>query len=224
MITEKNVKARIVLADDHAVLRNGMRYLIEAEPDMEVVGEAEDGSRIQALVEEIRPDIAIIDLSMPEMNGVEALRRLKASNSLCKVMILTVHEDRSYLREALEAGAAGYMLKRAAADELVHAIRIVRKGGVYVDSRLVDKLLNALALGRPLSGAVSDQLSEREEQVLRAVAEGYSNKEIAATLDISVKTVETYKARSMEKLGLRSRVDIIRAARGQGWLRALENE
>jgi DNA-binding NarL/FixJ family response regulator len=211
-------KSRIVLVDDHAVLRNGMRHLIEAEPDMEVVGEGEDGTAVQGLVDSLNPDIVILDLSMPEMSGADAIRRLKTSNAACKVLVLTVHEDRSYLRELLEAGALGYMLKRAAAEELIHAIRAIAGGSVYVDPRLANKLISSLIEKKPASGTPSEKLTAREEQVLRSIAEGYSIKEIAAQLEISVKTVETYKARSMEKLGLCSRVDIVRTARERGWL------
>ena len=215
----KTRKSRILLVDDHAVLRNGMRHLIEAEPDMEVVGEAEDGSAVQRLVDELQPDIVVMDLSMPEVSGVEALRRLTAAQAACKVLVLTVHEDRSYLRELLEAGALGYMLKRATADELVHAIRAIAAGSVYIDSRLANKLISSLVDKRPKGdSSLRETLTSREEQVLRSIAEGYSIKEIGGMLEISVKTVETYKARAMEKLGLRSRVDIVRTAREQGWL------
>jgi two-component system, NarL family, response regulator NreC len=215
-------KSRILLVDDHAVLRQGMRHLIEAEPDMEVVGEAEDGSLVEQLVAKLAPDIVIMDLSMPEVGGGEALRRLKAANLPCKVLVLTVHEDRSYLRELLEIGALGYMLKRAAADELIRAIRAIAAGSVYIDSRLANKLLSSLVEKQHGPGTLGEKLTGREEHVLRSIAEGYSIKEIAALLNISVKTVETYKARSMEKLGLRSRVDIVRIAREQGWLGKIE--
>lgn len=216
-------KARILLADDHAVLRKGMRHLIEAEPDMEVVGEADDGSEVEALVQTLAPDIVIVDLSMPKMDGMETVRRLKASGAACRILVLTVQEDPSYLRDLLSAGALGYMLKRAAADELVRAIRAIASGSVYVDSRLANKLISSLVDKKAPTGAPpAAVLTGREEQVLRAISEGYSIKEIAAMLDISVKTVETYKARSMEKLGLRNRVDIVRTARELGWLGKLQ--
>jgi DNA-binding NarL/FixJ family response regulator len=221
-MTTKN-KSRILLIDDHAVLRSGMRHLIAAEPDMEVVGEGEDGNVVPGLVAQLQPDILIIDLSMTDIGGTETIRRLKASNAECKILVLTVHEDRSYLRESLEAGARGYMLKRAAADELIHAIRAIAAGSVYIDSRLADKLISSLVDKKPVASALREKLTEREEEVLRAIAEGYSIKEIAAKLEISVKTVETYKARAMERLDLRSRVDIVRTAREQGWLGKLES-
>jgi DNA-binding NarL/FixJ family response regulator len=199
-----------------------MRHLIQDQPDMEVVGEADDGSAVQGLVEKLQPDILVIDLSMPEMSGVEAIRRLKAAHSTCKALVLTVHEDRSYLRELLEAGALGYMLKRASGDELIRAIRAIAAGSVHIDSRVADKLISSLVEKSTQRSPGTETLTGREEHVLRSIAEGYSIKEIAATLDISVKTVETYKARGMEKLGLRSRVDIVRMARERGWLGKLD--
>lgn len=223
MNTSAQTKARILLADDHAVLRKGMRHLIEAEPDMEVVGEADDGSEVEGKVQALAPDIVIVDLSMPKMDGMETVRRLKAAGATCRILVLTVQEDPSYLRDLLSAGALGYMLKRAAADELVRAIRAIASGSVYVDSRLANKLISSLVDKKtPAGAAPAVVLTGREEQVLRAISEGYSIKEIAAMLDISVKTVETYKARSMEKLGLRNRVDIVRTARELGWLGKLQ--
>jgi two-component system response regulator NreC len=203
--------------DDHAVLRQGMRHLIEAEPDMEVVGEAGDGAAALRSAASLRPDIIVMDLSMPNLGGAEATRRLKTADPSCRVLVLTVHEDRGYLKELLEAGATGYMLKRAAADELIHALRAIAAGNVYVDARLADKFVSSLVGRRAGTPAHTSDLTGREQEVLRRIADGYSNKEIAAMLELSVKTVETYKARSMEKLGLRSRVDIVRIARERGW-------
>jgi two-component system, NarL family, response regulator NreC len=222
MTTGLKTKSRIVLVDDHAVLRSGMRHLIEMEPDMEVVGEGEDGSDVQRLVAELRPDILVVDLSMPTMGGVEAIRSLKATHLTCKILVLTVHEDRGYVRELLEAGALGYMLKRAAAEELIRAIRAIADGNVYIDSRLATKLISSLVADPAEDSHVGETLTGREERVLRSIAEGYSIKEIGVLLDISVKTVETYKTRAMEKLGLRGRVDIVRVARQRGWLGKLD--
>lgn len=185
---------------------------------MAVVGEAEDGSRVVALVEQLQPDLVVVDLSMPEMGGAEVIRRLKAAGQTCKVLVLTVHEDRTYLRELLEAGALGYMLKRAAPEELIRALRAIAAGSVHIDSRLATKLISSLVERQGTPRGTNETLTGREESVLRSIAEGYSLKEIAGTLEISVKTVETYKARAMEKLGLRSRVDIVHLAREQGWL------
>ncbi len=222
MKKQADFKHRILLVDDHAVLRTGMRHLIEAEPDMEVVGEGDDGAGIVELVEQLRPEIVILDLSMPKVGGTEAVRNLKAAGADCKVLVLTVQEDRGYVRELLEAGALGYMLKRAAPEELIHAIRAIAAGSIYVDSRLANKLISSLVDKGPPAGSLRERLTGREEHVVRSIAEGFSIKEIAGMMEISVKTVETYKARAMEKLDLRSRVDIVRVARQQGWLGKLD--
>jgi DNA-binding NarL/FixJ family response regulator len=209
-------KLRVLLADDHAVVREGLKRLIDAQNDMNVVAEAGDGRMALELAVRLCPHIAVLDVSMPEMNGVEAARRMKQVCPTTHVLALTVHEDKSYLRELLEAGASGYVLKRAASDELIRAIRAVATGGVYVDPRIAGKLVSSLTQARATAGA-GTELSERESAVLRLIAEGYTNKEIAGQLGLSVKTVETYKARSMDKLGLRSRVDIVRTATERGW-------
>lgn len=211
-------RTRILLADDHAVLRRGMKTLIEAEPDMEVVGEASDGSEVRPLVAKLKPDVVVMDLTMADMGGAEATRLLREMDPGCRVLVLTVHEDRNYLREVLEAGALGYMLKRSPAAEIIEAIRAIVKGSVFIDSRIATKLITVMVedkTGRSAPDAA--EVTQREFDVLRHIAEGFSNKEIAAKLKISVKTVETYKARGMEKLGISSRVDIVRTARERRW-------
>lgn len=208
----------LFLVDDHAVLREGLKRLIDAEEDMHVVGEAWDGLQAVELILAARPHVVVLDISMPGLNGVEVTRRLKAACPEVKVLVLTVHEDKSYSRELLEAGALGYMLKRAAAEELVVAIRKVASGNIYVDARVTEDLVNSLFATPDLAGPVFEKLSERELTVLRLIAQGYSNKEIGGQIGVSVKTVETYKSRAMEKLHLRSRVDIVRHAHKQGWL------
>lgn len=215
-------KLRIFLADDHAVVREGLKRLIDCEEDMEVIGEAENGEEAVGKVTEVKPDIAVMDVSMPVMGGAQATRVLKENAPGVRVIALTVHEDRGYIQELLEAGAAGYILKRAASEELIRAIRAVSIGGIYVDQRLVSNLLSSIIHPRNDTLAPIEKLSEREMSVLRLIASGYTNKEIAAQLDVSVKTVETYKARSMEKLELRSRVDIVRVAKEQGWFQTKE--
>lgn len=210
---------RLLLADDHAVVREGLKTLIEQEPGMEVVGEAADGEAACRMAEACRPDVVVMDVSMPRLNGARATERLKEANPDIKVLALTVHDDKSYMRELLRAGASGYVLKRAVADELIRAIRTVASGGMYLDPVLAEKVVGSF-LGTPYKPTPSEgnPLSERETSVLRLLAQGYSNKEISAQLSISVKTVETYKARSMEKLGLDSRVDVVRYASQRGWL------
>jgi DNA-binding NarL/FixJ family response regulator len=210
---------RIVLADDHSVVRAGLRALIEAQPDMEVVGEAGDGAVVLTQVEAAQPDLVIMDLSMPGLSGLEATEQLRERAPAARVLVLSVHEDATYLRRALEAGAVGYVLKRGAAETLISAIRAVGRGEVYLDPALGATLAERVVGGNGRAAGEVAALSEREGGVLRLIAQGYSNKEIAARLDLSVKTVETYKARAMEKLSLGSRVDIVRYANEQGWLR-----
>jgi DNA-binding NarL/FixJ family response regulator len=208
---------RIVLADDHSVVRAGLKALIDAEPDMEVVGEADDGVEVLAEADRARPDVVVLDLSMPRLNGLDAAQQLRERAHELRVLVLSVHEDATYLRRALEAGANGYVLKRAAAESLIGAIREVGAGKVYLDPALGAALAESVVGSRKAAGDHA-ALSEREGAVLRLIAQGYSNKEIAAQLDLSVKTVETYKARAMEKLNLGSRVDIVRYATERGWL------
>ena len=210
---------RVVLADDHAVVREGLKVLLNAQPDIEVVGEAADGEAAWRAAKELAPDVLVIDLSMPLLGGADATARVKRDCPDVRVLALTVHEEPLYLTQLLRAGASGYVLKRAAAGELVQAVRMVARGGTYIDPSLagavVEGYLDARAAAeRP----TQDALSEREREVLERIARGFSNKEIAAELGLSVKTVETYKARVAEKLSLRTRVDIVRYAARQGWL------
>lgn len=209
---------RVVLADDHEVVRAGLKALVDASPGLRVVGEAGDGAEAVARARELAPDVVVMDVSMPGMDGAEAAERIARECPAVRVVALTAHDDRAHLTRLLQAGAAGYVLKRAAAAELVRAIRTVASGGMYVDPVLAGSLLRRAA--RPaLPGPDSaETLSEREEEVLRRIAWGESNKEIAARLGISIKTVETYKARIAEKLGLRSRTEIVRYALARGWL------
>lgn len=209
-------KVRVYLVDDHPVVRSGLKALVDAEQDMEVVGEAFEGEAAVRQVLELRPDVVVMDVSMPGMGGTEATARIRAGCPAVQVVALTVHEDRAYLRQVMAAGASGYVLKRSAAADLVGAIRHAAAGNTYLDPAVAGLLLTGP--GQTAERANSKDLSEREVEVLRQVAQGYSNKQIAARLGISVKTVETYKSRLMEKLGLRSRVDIVRYAAARGWL------
>jgi DNA-binding NarL/FixJ family response regulator len=210
-------KIRVLLADDHAIVREGLKSLVNSQPGMEVVGEAADGTTAVAKTAELDPDVVVVDVSMPGLNGGQVTAQLRETRPDRKVLVLTVHEDRGYLRLLLEAGAAGYVLKRAAAEELVQAIRTVADGRAYLDPALAGGAADNLA--RPVAEREpTAELSERETEVVRLIALGYSNKEIAAQLKVSVKTIETYKTRSMEKLHIRSRVDIVRYAVRRGWL------
>jgi two-component system response regulator NreC len=211
---------RIFLADDHVVLREGLRSLVNAQSDMMVVGEAGNGRTALQQAREIQPDVVIMDVSMPDLNGIQVTERLKRSCQKIMVLILTAHDDGGYLRQLLEVGASGYVLKKAAADDLIKAIRVVSAGGVYLDPSLAGKVVGGYLGKRGLrNNSARNEISERESEVLRLVAWGYTNKEVAGYLRISVKTVETHKANLMQKLDLKSRVEIVRYALRQGWLR-----
>ena len=211
---------RIFLADDHTVMREGLRSLVNAQADMSVVGEADNGRAALLKARELKPDVVVMDVSMPELNGIQVTERLKRTCQKIKVLVLTAHDDSGYLRQLLEVGASGYVLKKVAAEELINAIRVVSTGGVYLDPTLAGKVVCGYVGKRRLRGAPqSNDLSEREAEVLRLVAWGYTNKEIAAYLSLSVKTVETHKMNLMEKLDLKSRVEVVRYALRQGWLR-----
>jgi len=212
-------KLRILLADDHAVLRDGLAMLINGESDMSVTAQAENGRDAVRLAREDPPDVAVVDVSMPLMNGAEVAEALREQCPGVRVLALTRHADPAYVRRLLQAGAAGYVLKKAAADALIGAIRIVAGGGMYVEPQLAGALLQrTLGAARPESAEFEEPLSAREEEVLRSIAWGRSNKEIAAELGLSIKTVESYKAGAVEKLRLRNRSEIVRYAVTRGWL------
>jgi DNA-binding NarL/FixJ family response regulator len=212
-------KLRILLADDHAVLRDGLKALVNAQPDMEVVGEADNGKIACEKTKQLLPDVVVMDVSMPEMNGVQATQTLRRELPDLKILALTAHEDKGYLRHLLEAGASGFLLKRAASDELIQAIHVVAANGSYIDPTLAGKVMrNMLNQSAVKRDGHEIEPSDREADVLRLIAWGYSNKEIAARLKISVKTVETYKARLAEKLQLTSRSEMVRYAVRRGWL------
>ena len=211
-------KLRIFLADDHEVIREGLRLLVNSQPDMEVVGEAADGREAAARVGELLPDVAVLDISMPELNGLQATERLKQHCPQVKILTLTRHADDGFVQQLLKAGADGYVLKQSASGVLLAAVRAVASGGTYLDPSVAGKIVGGFARSRAKPGDTPAQLSDREREVLRLIAWGHSNKEIAAQLGISVKTVEAHKANAMQKLDMRGRTDIIRYAILQGWL------
>jgi two-component system, NarL family, response regulator NreC len=212
-------KIRLVVADDHAILRTGLRMLINAQPDMEVVGEAEDGIEAVQAIQKVNPDVVILDVTMPKSGGLDAIKHIAARNRSTRVLLLTMHEEPAYLRTALAAGAAGYVLKKSVDADLLSAIRAVSKGRTYVDSELAEILVrDAFSKDDVSNSAASSVLSDRELQVLKLVAEGFSSREIAEQIYISTKTVETYRARFAEKLGLKSRAQIVRYALNLGLL------
>ncbi len=211
-------KLRVLLADDHMIVREGLKSLIDSQDDLEVVGEAADGESACEKAGELLPDVVVMDVSMPGLSGIGATERLKQDYPAIKVLALSVFEDKGHLRRMLQAGASGYILKLATSDDLVRALRLVAAGGVYLDPVLAGKVVgDIVAEGEESGKADGARLTDRETQVLIRVARGFSNKEIAAQLDVSVKTVETHKLRSMEKLGLRSRAEVVRFALGRGW-------
>jgi two-component system, NarL family, response regulator NreC len=222
-------KIRVMIVDDHAILRAGLKMLVNAQADMEVVSEAPDGEKAIQEVRETRPDVTLLDLTMPRVGGMKALQEITRNCQETRVLVLTMHDDPAYLRSALAAGASGYLLKRAVDAELIAAIRAVHRGGIFVDPRLASILVEDV-LGKKGTKTSPTQpikiLSDRELQVLRLVARGYTSAQIAKQIAVGVKTVETYRSRFAEKLGLRTRSDVIRFAVQMGLLtpETLESE
>lgn len=216
---ERPATLRILLADDHVTVRHGLKLLIDTQPDMKVISEASDGKAAMQNALALKPDVIVMDISMPGMNGLVATRTLKSLQPDSIIVILTRHGDDAYLQELLRAGADGYVLKQSAASELVQAIRATAARNQYLDSALTARVTAGfLARSGRKAQATGVSLSDREAEVLRLIAAGYSNKEIAAQLELSVKTVEVHKANASRKLGLKGRIDIVKYALLQGWL------
>lgn len=211
-------KIRVLLADDHAVLRAGLKMLLESQPDLTVVGEAGDGMTTLNLATALHPDVLLLDVGMPGMDGLKVLQALRAGAPQCRVLLLTMHEEEAILHAALRAGASGYVLKKAAEAELLTAIRAVARGEAYVDPALTGTLIEGYLESAEVAETPEpmDGLTAREVEVLKLVAEGYTNKEVAEKLVISIKTVETHKAHIAGKLGVKSRVEWLRYAREKG--------
>ena len=211
-----DVKIRIVVADDHTIVREGLKLLIDHQTDMKVIGEASDGVEAYDQVRNLKPDVLVMDVSMPNCNGAQATARVKREFPKVKILVLTVHEERDYMHQLRRAGASGYVFKRAAAHELTEAIRRVASGQTQFDAGVTRS--GAARPTRKRPEARRSELSERESEVLRLLARGHTNREVATQLNISVKSVETYKARLMEKLYLHTRADLVKYALSQGWL------
>ncbi len=209
---------RLLIADDHGVLRAGLRALLNAEPDMQVIGEAADGQVALRLAAELGPDVVLLDLNMPGLGGLEVTRQIKAIAPGARVLILTFHEDEALLREAIQAGAGGYITKRAIESELINAVRAVYQGDLYVHPSMTRALLANQASAPMADKDLIEQLTPREIEVLRYIAKGYANRQIAETLNISVRTVESHRANLMDKLDLRGRVELVRYAKEHGLL------
>jgi two-component system response regulator NreC len=209
---------RVLIADDHGILRAGLRSLLDSASETEVVGEARDGEEALRLAKELRPDVLLVDISMPGASGIEIARRLRGTLPETRVLILTVHEDQSLIREAIRAGAAGYIVKRAVESELFNAIAAVQRGELYVHPAVTRALLEEDSRDERSASHPGVQLTPRETEVLRLIGDGYTNSQMAELLHIGVRTVETHRANLMGKLGLHSRVELVRYAREKGLL------
>ena len=210
---------RILIADDHAIVRQGLKLLIDSQPDMKVIAEAASGDAVLEQAAAVKPDVVIMDVSMPGINGLVATRMLKQRQPETTIVALTRHEEKTYLEELLRAGASAYVLKQSAPTEFLRAVRAVAAGGIYLDPSMTSQVASGLLAPKSREDAEDGgKITERESQVLRLVAVGHSNVEIAEKLLISVKTVEVHKSNAMRKLGLTGRVDVIRYGVLQGWL------
>ncbi len=216
-----NPKIRLVIADDHAVVRQGTRSLLEREEDMEVVGEAGDGEQAVRLIEQLKPDVSIIDIAMPKLNGVEVTRQVKSRCPSTAVLILTAYDDDEYVFAILEAGAAGYLLKDVDSQEVVGAVRAVHAGESILHPAIARKVINRFSSAASAKAAEEKpalELSERETQVLKMAAKGMSNKDIASELNISMRTVQGHLSSIFNKLGVGSRTEAIFQAAKRGWV------
>lgn len=203
---------RILIVDDHGILRSGLRNLLNPNSDLKVVGEASDGRQAVNLVAELQPDLVLLDISMPNMGGIEALPLILEKAPGTKVLMLTVHEDESLLRKAVRLGAAGYVIKRAVEAELIHAIRTVMQGDLYIHPAMTRALLKGVMPARSAATEIATTLTHRELDVLRLLVRGYTNVQIATQLCISARTVEGHRANLMGKLGVRSRLELVEYA------------
>ena len=213
---------RVLIADDHVVLRRGLTMLLNAEPDIEVIGEVGDGREAIAKTVEVAPDVILLDITMPHLGGIDAIHLIKEKRPEVAILILTMHDNEAYLRQALKAGALGYITKKAAESELISAIRAVHRGEIFIYSSLtralVQEVIYSDSSGQQSEADGKEKLSRRELEVLRLVAQGYTNKQVADKFCLSLKTVESYKARVMDKLNLCSRVELVRYAFQHGLL------
>ncbi len=207
---------RVLIADDHAIVRAGLRALIHAEAEFELVGEAAGGYEAIDLVEKNQPDVLVLDLSMPDMDGIAVTRSLKASHPELHILILTLHDDEALLREAINAGAGGYILKRAAESELILAIQTILRGDLYVDPSLLRAVLVDKKPSDLKHPAETETLTPRETEILKLIVEGYTNRQVGEQLNISIRTVEGHRSNISDKLGLHSRVEFVRYAREHG--------
>lgn len=209
---------KVLIADDHTLVRTGLRALLLSEPTLQLVGEATGGYEAIKMVADLRPDVLVLDLSMPDLDGIAVTRQLKPSYPDLKILILTLHEDEALLREAIKSGASGYILKRAAEAELISAIQIVMRGDMYVDPSMLRSLIEEKPSPTNARHESVEPLTPRETEVLKLIVQGYTNRQVGEELNISIRTVEGHRANLSGKLGLRSRVELVRYAREHGLL------
>jgi len=212
-------KVRVLIAEDHQTVREGLKMILGAQSDIEVVGEAGDGQTAVELTKQLMPDIVLMDLSMPKLNGLKATEKLKQACPSVNVLVLTRHTEDGYLLQLLRVGASGYVLKQSPPSEFLHAIRAIAGGGKYLDPAVAGRVIGGFQARKSHDeSGTQEKLSGREAETLRLIAWGHSNKDIAQQLGLSVKTVEVHKSNAMKKLGMRSRIDIVRFALLQGWM------
>lgn len=211
------MKIRIVVADDHKIMREGLKALIDKQPDMEVAAEAQDGLTATKLARKLLPNVVIMDIGMPEMNGIDATREIVSENKDIKIVALSMHSDRRFVLEMLKAGASGYLLKDSAFEELVTAVHTVMTGQSYLSPRITDIVVKEYLHNLPRTDSTAfNILTQREREVLQHLAEGKTTKQIASTLNLSVKTVETHRQQIMEKLQIRSVAELTKYAIREG--------
>ncbi len=210
--------ASVVIADDHAIVRAGLRSLIHDEIGLDLVGEATGGYEAIDLVQKNRPDVLVLDISMPDLDGISVTRKLKQEFPKLHILILTLHEDEALVKEAIKAGASGYILKRAAETELISAIQVILRGDMYIDPAMLRSLLIETRPDSTQQNRPVETLTPREKEILKLIVEGYTNRQISEQLTISIRTVEGHRANIADKLGLRSRLELVRYARQHGMI------
>ncbi len=206
---------KILIADDHAVVRAGLRALISAESNMELAGEASSGTEAVELTREVEPDVLVLDISMPDFDGIEVIKKIKPKFPHLHILMLTIHEDEALLKAALKAGASGYILKQAAEQELISAIRVILRGDIYVDPAMLRRVLVEEVVQPATVQNKAEPLTPREIEVLKLIVQGYTNRQIGEELNISIRTAENHRANLCDKLGLHTRVELVRYAREQ---------
>ena len=221
MTTTQGTRIRVMLADDHAAVREALAVLVNSQPDMAVIAQAGNGDEAVERARETRPDVVVLDISMPAMSGLEVTTVLRDALPATRILMLTRHGEYHHVQELLRAGATGYVLKQSSSQELLQAIRVVARGKSFLDPLVAGQITQHYAAAPETlpHGVLREELSPRELEVLRLLARGYANREIAAELEISVKTVDAHKANGMSKLGMSSRIELVRFAILQGWLR-----